>query len=230
METKMPSFWYIDMHNVTTTMPMISTSSIASFRSVVARATSAPVLRPQLWRTAAATNTTMSSKVKETTKPASMIKAMKLLISPCWIQETSVPSATSRLTSAFAFSGTSRFTRTGSMGMPMISVGSGPFGAKRSCNCRRSDITGIVTPTQKAAAKATLSTTVSSRMRSASRHLGRRRQRPKPEASSPERMPRDATVEPTQKMLKQVKPRSSRMSACNILGWFRPLTRYVSKM
>mmetsp|Transcript_102700 Transcript_102700/g.314155 ORF Transcript_102700/g.314155 Transcript_102700/m.314155 type:complete len:221 (+) Transcript_102700:350-1012(+) len=220
------------MHSVTTTTPAIMTSSMDNFRRVRAiRVNSRARGRsPHRRQYVAAPNAAISAMVKVATNTRIIMNAMKQSASPRSDHDPSMPTASDKLTSAIANSGMCSWSMTGWVSKPIILAGIGPFGEYMSSKSTRSAITGMTKPLTKLRKKpaAMAATSCDARARPSHRATGVQHGELLP--SSLEWMPREATVEQTQKRLKQTKPTSSSIIACNMRGWFRPRTRYSSRI
>mmetsp|Transcript_4889 Transcript_4889/g.12588 ORF Transcript_4889/g.12588 Transcript_4889/m.12588 type:complete len:239 (-) Transcript_4889:666-1382(-) len=224
-EMMMPSFRYMSMQNATTITPVIITSSMPSFlkyhdTDIVFRA-----LLPMRRRMADTVNRIMSPTVKKMTKTAIITRPMKPFTSPSMVHCQSSPVASATFTLVAASSAIPKNFTMGFSGMPMNSFGSGPCGWYRASMSTPSAMTGASMPKTKRKRNATQRARTTNTILSRPICFTTVLQQPVLASRSLVRMPSDATVEPMQKRLKQVKPMSRSIRACSSIGWCMPRTR-----
>mmetsp|Transcript_45993 Transcript_45993/g.135981 ORF Transcript_45993/g.135981 Transcript_45993/m.135981 type:complete len:216 (+) Transcript_45993:347-994(+) len=215
----------MNMQSVTTTTPTIMTSSMPSFFRYQDTYMGLEDLRPTRRKRAAAARRSMSATVMPSTKTAIIRKPMKALTSPSSIQMQSSFVASRTVTSALASLSMPICSTMGFTGWPRNSRGSGPSGWYCFSISTSSAITGVTTPRDRSVAKAA-SSVRQRRIRSLFPIcLASALHQPSRRCRSLTLMPSDATVEPMQKRLKQVKPTSRSIRVWINGGWFRPRTR-----
>mmetsp|Transcript_38585 Transcript_38585/g.116641 ORF Transcript_38585/g.116641 Transcript_38585/m.116641 type:complete len:208 (-) Transcript_38585:162-785(-) len=190
---------------VTTTQPMIDTSSMESFRTLRDAASSleASSLRWRKSSRAAHANKHMSRIGKSTAKPAYKMKAMSELTSPWPVHWMSAPMHCQ--TPTFIRSSSGRFSE--SM-MLFMALSSGWTSYIRSMS-KYSDMLGRARPYAMKAPKGTTNATVAStqcRGNGGASSAGASAGSAGASGGSGTRMPKEETVEPTQNTQKHVKP------------------------
>mmetsp|Transcript_37711 Transcript_37711/g.107732 ORF Transcript_37711/g.107732 Transcript_37711/m.107732 type:complete len:222 (-) Transcript_37711:600-1265(-) len=221
----------MEPHRTTTATPTTRTSSMASLPSTreTARAGFAAPRAPRS-RNAAALRASTSSTVSATTKTATITKASRLFNSPQAIHPMSAARHFQRVTSALASSGMCKESTSG-----FAAGGIVPFSYITSMSSRNA-MHGLVIPMTSKHQKAAVMTRLRRATPVGPMHLriphGDARVFCPGAARSVAgcRIPKDDTVDPMQKMLKQVKPMSSCISPARVGGWSKPLMRCCMRM